>query len=503
MSYADEPQQFLPVAQSTRVPDQKHMSLVRSSIWMIGMRWSVRSLGVLSTIILARLLEPQDFGIVAMAMVVVGFFEVLFTYTGVDLAVIRLSNPIREHYDSAWTLNVVQGVAVALVLLLAAPLAVEWFGDPRVGPVIQILAVAAAITGCENIGVLDFRRDLRFDLEFRYGVYKKAVSFLVTLAFAFWLQTYWALVIGTVAGRCAEVALSYLLHPYRPRFSFARLAEIWSFSQWLLVARIGRYITSKTDEFMVGGYSGTTTMGSYYVASDVAMSPTQEVVQPMARGLYPIYSRMTHDSAALDQSFEKVLGFTVLLSVSVGCGISAVAEDLVAVLLGPQWESAATLMRWLALAAAVAGVLSAFDTWMTVRGHVRNVALYTWIHFGALAPALLLAAPHGSLQIAATRAVIVLLTGPVLIWLGIRNTSISVRHVMGVLWPAVLAGGIMWTLVSTFGLEAYGPFVSLLADAALGAVTFAGTIGLLWWLRGCPTGVERTLLTYCRHRLSS
>jgi PST family polysaccharide transporter len=222
----------------------------------------------------------------------------------------------------------------------------------------------------------------------------------------------------------------------------------------------------------------------------------------MARGLYPVYSRMTHDSQALDRSFEKVLGFTVLLSVSVGCGISAVAEDLVAVLLGPQWGAAATLMRWLALAAAIAGVLQAFDTWMTVRGHVRRVALYTWFHFGVLAPTLVLAAPHGSMQIAAARAFVVLLTAPVLIWLGVRSTSVPVRHVIGVLWPALAAGAIMWAAVSAFELRAYGPFVSLLADAALGAATFTAAISALWWLRGSPDGVERAVFAYCRAWIS-
>jgi O-antigen/teichoic acid export membrane protein len=145
-------------------------------MWMIAMRWVIRGLGLFSTIVLARLLHPEDFGVVAMAMVVVGFLEV-FTYTGVDLAVIRTPSPTREHYDTAWTLGVGQGLALALALLLAAPLAVGWFGDERVAAVIAILAAGAAVGGFENIGVIDFRRELQFDREFRYGVYRKIVSF--------------------------------------------------------------------------------------------------------------------------------------------------------------------------------------------------------------------------------------------------------------------------------------------------------------------------------------
>lgn len=475
-------------------------SLARGSIWMIAMRWVIRGLGLVSTIVLARLLHPEDFGVVAMAMVVVGFLEV-FTYTGVDLAVIRIRDPGREHYDTAWTINVGQGIALAAALLLAAPLAVQWFSDPRVSQVIQVLAVAAAIGGCENIGVIDFRRELRFDVEFRYGVYKKLVSFLVTLVLALAFRNYWALVIGTVAGRCAEVALSYVLHPYRPRLSIARLKEIWSFSQWLLAARIGRYVTTKTDEFVVGGVSGATTMGSYYVASDVATSPTQEIVLPMARGLYPVYSRMAHQPEVLDRSFEKVLGFTTLLAASIGCGISAVAEDLVAVLLGPQWAEAVPLMRWLALAGGVSGLLMAFDTWMVVRGEVRATAVYTWVHVLVLAPVLFWASPDGSTAIAAARAVVVVVTAPLLVGLAIRGTGVTVGRVVAVLWPPLLAAACMWAVVSAVTVTGYGIFVSLLTDVATGVVVFSAVTLLLWWLRGRPEGVEQAVLLYVRQQL--
>jgi O-antigen/teichoic acid export membrane protein len=476
-------------------------ALARGSMWMIAMRWVIRGLGLFSTIVLARLLHPEDFGVVAMAMVVVGFLEV-FTYTGVDLAVIRTPSPTREHYDTAWTLGVGQGLALALALLLAAPLAVGWFGDERVAAVIAILAAGAAVGGFENIGVIDFRRELQFDREFRYGVYRKIVSFLVTLGLALTMRNYWALVAGTVAGRCAEVALSYLLHPYRPRFSVARLGEIWSFSQWLLTARIGRYVTGRTDEFLVGGYNGATTMGSYYVASDVATSPTQEIVLPMARGLYPVYSRMAHAPETLHRSFEQVLGFTALLSVSVGLGISAVAEDLVAVLLGSRWESAVGLMHWLALAAAATGILTAFDTWMTVRGRVRGLALFTWAHFALLLPALILAATQGPVVVAMARTAVTVATAPLLVAVAVHGTSVSWLRVLAVLWPKLLAGAAMWVVVRAVTVGGHGPLVSLAADAALGAVTYAAVLSLLWWVRGRPEGVERTIFTLLRQRFA-
>ena len=105
--------------------------LARGSAWMIGMRWAIRGVGLVSTIILARLLAPDDFGVVAMAMVAVAILE-SFTNTGTDLALLRNTEATREHYDTAWTLEIIQAVLLAAVLFASAPLVGGHFEDPRV-----------------------------------------------------------------------------------------------------------------------------------------------------------------------------------------------------------------------------------------------------------------------------------------------------------------------------------------------------------------------------------
>src|SRR5688500_7124382 len=181
------------MASASTDPPSGH--LLRGSAWMIAMRWATRALGLVSTIILARLLAPEDFGVVAMAMVVVGFLEV-FTHTGVDLALIRDAQATREHYDTAWTLEILQAALLALALLAAAPYATGYFGDARVLEVMQILSLRAFVGGFENIGVVAFRRELNFTREFWFGVFKKMSTVAVTIVAAFVFRSYWALVLG-------------------------------------------------------------------------------------------------------------------------------------------------------------------------------------------------------------------------------------------------------------------------------------------------------------------
>ncbi len=185
-------------------PMRHGRELAVGSAWMIGMRWAIRGVGLLSTVILARLLSPDDFGVIAMAMVAVAILQV-FTQSGVDLALLRAETPQREHYDAAWTLEIIQGAALAAVLFLTAPLVAGQFEDPRVTQVIRILSFAALIGGFQNIGVVNFRRNLDFRREFQFGVYKKLSSFTVT--------GYWRHALARAAASASTLASSRPIGP--------------------------------------------------------------------------------------------------------------------------------------------------------------------------------------------------------------------------------------------------------------------------------------------------
>jgi lipopolysaccharide exporter len=317
--------------------------LARGSAWMIGMRWAIRGVGLVSTIILARLLAPDDFGVEAMAMVAVAILE-SFTNTGTDLALLRNTEATREHYDTAWTLEIIQAVLLAVVLFASAPLVGGHFEDPRVTEVVRMLSLRALIGGFQNVGVVHFRRDLHFGREFRFGVAKKLATFTVTVAAAFLLHSYWALVIGQIAGKVIEVGISYSMSDYRPRITLSRLGEIWGFSQWLVLARFSRLINRQFDRWVVGSITGAATMGYYYVASDFAASPSDEVVLPMSRAAFPVYSRLQDEPEALRQAFHNVLASMTAISFVMGLGMAVVADDFVRVALGAKWLEAIPLM---------------------------------------------------------------------------------------------------------------------------------------------------------------
>ena len=459
------------------------------------MRWSTRAVGLVSTLILVRLLTPQDFGIIAMAMILVGLLELL-AQMGVDLALIRNAKAERRDYDAAWTVQVLLGFGAAAILALVAPLASEYFDEPRLTLAIRLLALRALVAGFENIGTVNFRKELDFGKEFRFNVYKKLITFVITITLAAILRDYWALLIGLLMSSVAGVFLSYAMHSYRPRISFSGIGDIWSFSRWILVWRVAEFATEKLDQFIVGGLVGTSKMGGYYMAAEVSTMPTIGIVNPIGRSLYPNLAKMMHDREELGQATLNVLALAVLISMPIGFGFSAVAEHAVPILLGAQWIEIVPLMEWLAIFGPALCITAVFTQILLVTDHGKVQVACAWSHVLALAVALPIVGRLGGLEdVAAARTLIAWAVVPLVLWLASRVLPVSFRDLLLVLWRPTLAAFAMFLVLEALPVHLTEiQAVQLVFEIALGALVFTACAVLLWHLSGQPHGPERDLI---------
>jgi len=485
-------------------PFDVNRSLVKSSVWMVAMRWTLRGVGVVNTFILARLLLPEDFGLVAMATLMIGLIEV-FGQTGQILALIRHPNPCREDYDTVWTVSILIGAAITLALWLLSPLAAGFFHDPRAVAIVQILAIRAFVGGFENIGVVVFRKNLNFSKEFSYQVAQRIVSFVATIFIALWLRNYWALVIGILGGRIIAVAISYLMHPYRPRFCLSKVGEIWSFSSWMLLVHVAQFLQDKADEFVVGNMTNTETMGNYNVAADVATAPTVELVMPTTRALFPIFSRISGDRNALGEAYLGVFAVTAILVCATATGVMLVAEDFVAVVLGPRWMNAVPLVEWLAMSGAFYSIMQGGITLISASGHGRLSATLAISRTLMTIPALIAAAWLGSVEtIAATRTLVTLLFIPGVFLALSRILPLRVGDLASRLWRPMVAAALMAAAVELcHPLFPVLPPLRLFLDAGLGASAFIVGLLLLWWMAGRPKGPERAIISAIGRRFAA
>lgn len=482
-----------PISICTTAPGMRRVAV--GAAWMIAARWAIRGLGIVSTIILARLLRPEDFGLVAMGAITVQFVLV-FADAGQALAVIRDVNATDEHFDTAWSMSIITGFVVAAALITAAPLAGAYFHEPRAVAVVQFTALKPLINGFTNVGVLSFRKDLHFGKDFQFLVVRRLATFMAGVSLGLLLRSYWALVIANVCGEVLGVAASYWLSPYRPRFRLPKLREIWRYSAWMQFASIGFFLGDRADQFIVGGLAGTTAMGLYNVSADTASAPTDEIVVPMARALFPYYARLQQHPTQFAKAYLDVLSTVAVIALSTGVGVALVARDLVTVVLGQRWLAAAPLVVWLALGSAALGIGRSANAVLTVSGSGRLYAVRNWLFVALLvAGAIVGAIGWGPVGVAAARCLATLLFLPFVFYTIARVIPIDAADVCSRLWRPVLATAAMGTVVSFSGTDVFSSAVlRLFVNAGLGASTFIAVLLALWVVSGCEAGIERSIV---------
>jgi O-antigen/teichoic acid export membrane protein len=194
--------------------DHIQRKMATGATWMVLFKLIERSIGLISTLILARILSPSDFGVIAMALSFIFFAEQLAAFS-FDIALIHNQSATREHFDTAWTGNLLLGLSITLVMLLAAYPIAGFYRQPELVWVVCALALGPLISGAENIGVVAFRKELNFRKEFLFQLSRKALGFLIVVPIALIVRNYWALVVGILFSKLAGTAISYLMHPYR------------------------------------------------------------------------------------------------------------------------------------------------------------------------------------------------------------------------------------------------------------------------------------------------
>jgi len=478
--------------------------MAKGAAWMIGLRFTIRCIGLVSVIVLARLLAPADFGLVAMATALSAALTSMSEF-GFQIALIQNQAADRRHYDTAWTLGLFRGLVVAGALAAAAGELAAVFSDERLKPILFWFAFGVLVMSFENIAVVDFRRDLQFQREFVYRGLAKLASFVVTIPLAIVFRNYWALVVGTIAGQLAGVALSYIMCAYRPRLALSAWRELIRFSRWLLLNNILHVLYHRMDTFVIGRYAGAQPLGLFRVALEIASLPTTEMVAPIRSAILPGYAKLAADRPRLRADFTTMFGTIVIVAMPVAVGLALTADSIVRLLLGEQWLGAIPLLEVLCIAGVI-NVCTA-NTWPVFLALGRpwiNTALIA-LGVALLVPLLLWSVPKAGAMGAAwaivTVAAVMLASN---LFATCRLLGLSAGQLLAQVWRTLLAVVVMSGAI--LGVETlWQTDGGILATAALlacsivsGAAAYMTFLWLLWRLAGVEEGPERRAIGLLR-----
>ncbi len=477
--------------------------------WMVFQRVAVRAIGLISTIVLARLLVPEDFGIIALAT---GMFSALdaLLELGFDMALIQNQSDGRARYNTAWTLGVLRGVVAAIILLAVAYPTAVLYEDQRLVMVMAWLAVVAVVNGLQNIGVVEFRKELQFDREFQLLVWSKVAGFVVTVTLAWVWRDYRALIAGIVVSKAAVTAMTYVMHPYRPSWSLKGARGFLHFSKWLALNNTVVVIRTRLDTFIVGKIAGTEALGFYAVGYEISNLTTTELISPISRVLFPSFSKIAGDVKRLARSFIDSLAAMAFLAVPVAVGIALTAPHLVTLFLGPRWMTIVPLIQILTIAGLLNLASANSGALYLALGRPDLIVWRNLPSIVVLIPGLIWGVRAYGIEGAAWALVASAAVNFVAnYWLVRRELGVGLRETISAILRPLLAAAVMFAVLAYWqthwppetGLLHLIPQLVILA--ATGAAIYGVMILALWIAAGRPAGAEQRVVLLLKGFLAS
>jgi O-antigen/teichoic acid export membrane protein len=324
---------------------------VLSALWAAGESWSLRGVSLLVFLILARLVDPAAFGLVALAAVYVTTVQAL-SDQGLATALIQRENLEDAHKDSAFWANLAVGAILALATLALARPAATFYGEPRLAAILYWYALWPLLGSLSVVQQALLRRAMRFrELALRQLAGAIAGG-IVGIAMAYAGLGVWALVAQQLVNQAVALAVLWSIAEWRPRlaFSYCHFRHLFGFGFNVLAANVMRAIGFQADRLVLGYFLGATELGYYSIAQRLLAIVTDFVAGSAERIVVPLFSRIQGDKERVSRGLMTAQRLLSLITIPAFIGLAATAPVLMPVVLGAKWQASVLSTQILAVA---------------------------------------------------------------------------------------------------------------------------------------------------------
>lgn len=338
----------------------------RSAVWVGLSSFAGAGISFLKSIILARLLMPEVFGLMAICSMIIQGIEI-FTETGFTAALIHRQQKFEEAKDTAFTIWVLRGFGLVVLGILAAPWIATFYEQPILTIVLSVVSLTFLINAFRNVNTIALQKELDFKRLIYIEQSNIIFNLVIAVALAYWLRNVWALVYAQLASVLISVMLSYLLVAGRPRFRFdiTLAKELFAYGKFMTGLAVVVYLTNQLDNAIIGKIIGMEALGYYTLAYTLANLPTTGVSKIAARVLFPMFSKLQNDRHQLQEEYMRGLRLLIAIVVPITCVIVVLADEIVLTLYGATWFPASTALEILA-------VFGCFQTLWMLNGYLVN-----------------------------------------------------------------------------------------------------------------------------------
>ncbi|KIT16305.1 Lipopolysaccharide biosynthesis protein WzxC [Jannaschia aquimarina] len=473
---------------------------------MLFARLVVRGSDFIVLLVLARLLRPEDFGLVTIAMAIVTILDVV-TDLPLTTPLVRLDKVEDRHFNTAFTLGLLRGtVLFAIVALLAYPVA-AFYDDPRLAPLLLVLGIGPAVRAMMSPKMSAFFKSLLFRQAFIMDVGGKSLGVVAAITFGLLTQSYWALAVSPLVTRVSAVSLSYWLAPYRPRLSLSEFRYFWAFLGWMFPAQFTVAIGWQFDRLFLGTFIPTATLGLYGVAANLTGIVEQSVRTSVNAPLVSSFVIAGKDRDRLRRGYT--LADTAILTMGLLAYLltAVFAEPFVALAFSSEWQAAAPFLQLLAIAMMPALVRIPFRALAMAAGRTDLVFFVAALALAIRVPAIAFGFAFAGIEGVIAGIGFGNLANAVIAMVFVRtltgmSAAAQLRSMLRPVVATLVGAGIGWTIlrliVPSEGLALFG---GLLFGTLAVSLAYLGTVFLLWRLAGSPAGIEKKAIGLVADRL--
>jgi len=353
--------------------------------WIGALRGSTRVVSFIKTVIIARILAPEDVGLFTIAFFMLALMEVL-TETGINVVLLQKKENVEEYISTAWIISISRAFLIFIVLFISSPYIALFFKMPQAVGLIKLISVVPLMRGFINPSIIFFQKRLEFgkDFFFRFAIY--IFDALVAIAATIYLNSPYGLVVGLIAGVILEIILSYLMVQPWPGFIFEKnkAKEVINRGKWMTGAGIFQYLFREGDDAVVGRLLGGAALGYYQMAYKIATLPISEVADVFAKVTLPIYVKISDDKKRLRKAFIQTTIVVSIFSFSFGVILIIFARPVVALLLGEKWLPAVPALRIVSVYAIIRAIVQPAFTLLLALNKQEKVTTITLIGIVAM-----------------------------------------------------------------------------------------------------------------------
>lgn len=332
---------------------------IKGITWMTALEGLTKAVAVVKIAVLARILTPSQFGQYGIALLVLGFLEVL-TETGINVFLIQEKDNAEEYLNSAWVVSVIRGTLIALLIIVSTPLVVSFFKSANSANLLYLISLVAFIRGFINPMEVFFQKKLEFAKVFLFqgGLYVLDATIAVALGVLTHSES--AMIIGMITAAIIEVILSFVLFKEKPKIKFEKekFLKVVHMGKWVTGAGVFSYIFQNMDDVVVGRFLGTTNLGFYQQSYSVSTLPVTGVSNVFNKTMFPIFVKMSDQIQELKKAFYRSLFTISSLAFVFGMIVLLFARPIILLFLGPNWLGVESALKVLAVFGILKSVLN-------------------------------------------------------------------------------------------------------------------------------------------------